>query len=384
MKITAVDSWLVHVPFKEDIHWASGKRSGVTRLVTRITTNAGIVGWGETISLIDAVPAVFEKVVKPLAIGYPVASVERFSRHVLGAGYYHHKRAAVMAMAGLEMAMWDALGKACQQPLHRLWGGLFREKVAAAAYLFLPDPGACAEKAAWFADQGYAAFKVKIGYSAERDVAIVQALRGRLGADAHIRADVNGAWYPGTARRILHSLEPFDLAYVEQPLPVEDVRGHARLRAAQAVPIAIDEGAYTLEEILEIVRADAADVVLLDPHESGGLWQTLKAGGLTEAANIPVTLHSGAELGLSQAAYLHLAASMPNMVLAIDTERAYLAGDVVRNPPLLEDGYFTVPQGPGLGVEPDISLLEQYAVETIPCAYLDPDRPGWFSVKPAY
>lgn len=383
MRIVKVDWWLVSVPFAEDILWASGRRTGATRLVTRIHTDDGITGWGETISLIDAVPSVFEKVVARLAVGYEVADVERFGRHVLGAGYYHHKRAAVMACAAVEMAMWDALGKRAGLPLHALWGGRWRSRVAASAYLFTPEPTACADKAARFLDQGYTTFKVKIGFDERADVALLEAVRARIG-DHALRADVNGAWYPGTARRLLERMRGLDLAYVEQPLPLENLAGHAALRSSQPVPIALDESAYTLEDVGQIVRADAADVVLLDPHESGGLWQAIKAAAVCEAVDLPVTLHSGAELAISQAAYVHLAAAIPNMSIAIDTERAYLGADIAPDAPLLEDGSFVVPDGPGLGVTPDVELLDRYRVDAIRGAYLDEGRPGWFPTKPAY
>lgn len=383
MKIVGTSHWLVRMPFNEDILWASGKRTGTTRLIVRIETDTGIVGWGETICLIETVRAVFEAVVAKVAVGYPVADVDRFGRHVLGAGYYHHKRAAVMAIAAMEMAMWDALGKQAGLPLHALWGGLWRDRVQASAYLFLPAPEACADKAERFLDAGYTTFKAKIGFDERNDVDLLTAVRDRIGAHP-LRADVNGAWFPGTAKRLLRKLEDLDLAYVEQPLPTDDIAGHSLLRAQCTTPIALDESAYTLEDILSIVRADAADVVLLDPHEAGGLWQTLKAAGLCEAANLPVTLHSGAELGFSQAAYLHLAASIPNMTLAIDTESAYLADDVTLDPPRILDGAFTVPTGPGLGVSPDMDKLETYRVTEISGAYLDEARPGWFPTKPAY
>lgn len=383
MKITHVSHWMLRIPLTESIAWASGARTGATRLVCKIQTDAGIVGWGETICLIEPVRAVFERIVAPLALGYAPSQVERFGRHVLGAGYYHHKRAAVMAIAAMEMAMWDALGKAADQPLHALWGGLWRERVPASAYLFLADPKACADKAAWFLDQGYGTFKAKIGFGEAADYAILAAVRARIG-DAPLRADVNGAWHPGTARRQLRRFEALDLAYIEQPLPLENLEGHAHLRRAQSTPVALDESAYTLEDVAAIVRADAADVILLDPHEAGGLWQTIKSAAIAEGADLPVTLHSGAELGISQAAYIHLAASIPNMNLAIDTERAYLAADVVRNPPALKDGAYEVPMAPGLGVEVDEAALETYRVGDIAGAYLDPARPGWFPTKPAF
>ena len=107
------------------------------------------------------------------------------------------------------------------------------------------------------------------------DIALTRAVRGAIGATPPLRLDVNGAWTPGTARRQLRKLPEFDPFYVEQPLELDDLDGHALLRKVQSVPIALDESAYTLNDVGNIVRADAADVILLDPHEAGGLWQTV-------------------------------------------------------------------------------------------------------------
>ena len=383
MRITKVDHWLVRMPFTEDILWGSGRRIGTTRLICRIETDAGIIGWGETISLIANVPAVFADVVAPLAIGYPVADAERFHRHVLGAGFYHHKRAAVMAICAIEMAMWDALGKQANLPLYAMWGGRWRKDVEAAAYLFTNDPEGLSERLKRFLDLGYTTFKVKIGFDERSDITLAETSRKVIG-DHPLRLDVNGAWNPATAKRQLEKLRVFDPAYVEQPLELDDLAGHAALVARSTVPIALDESAYTLSDVGNIIRANAADVVLLDPHEAGGLWQTIKAAAICEAVGIRVTLHSGAELALSQSAYIQLAASLPNMSIAIDTERAYLGGDISPNPPVLKDGRFEVPEGPGLGVEMDIEMLEKYRVPGIAGAYLDTERKDWFPVKPAY
>jgi L-rhamnonate dehydratase len=383
LRITKVDHWLVRMPFTEDILWGSGRRIGTTRLICRIETDAGLIGWGETISLIANVPAVFAEVVAPLAIGYPVADVERFHRHVLGAGFYHHKRAAVMAICALEMAMWDALGKSANLPLFALWGGRWRKDVEAAAYLFTNDPRGLSDRLKRFVDRGYTTFKVKIGFDERSDIVLAETARKVIG-DLPLRLDVNGAWNPATAKRQLCKLRACDPAYVEQPLELDDLAGHAALVARSDIPIALDESAYTLSDVGNIVRANAADVVLLDPHEAGGLWQTVKAAAICEAVGIPVTLHSGGELALSQSAYIHLAASLPNMSIAIDTERAYLGDDIAANAPVLKDGRFQVPESPGLGVDVDLAKLEKYRVSEIAGAYLDTERRDWFPVKPAY
>jgi len=384
LAIRSLRRFLVRVPVRTPIEWGSGVRTGVTRLLVELTTEGGVVGWGETICLLDAIPAVLDKVVMPLAIGRGVDEVERFHRHVLGAGYYHHKRAAVMAMCAVEMAMWDAFGKVCGQPLCRLWGGRFRERIALSAYLLQRDPGIVADDARAYLAQGYQTFKLKIGYDERSDVELTRIVREVIGPDRPLRLDVNGAWTPGTAKRQLHRLLPFDPAYVEQPLELDDLAGHVALRVSQSIPIALDESAYTLQDVGNIVRAQAADVILLDPHEAGGLWQTVKAAAIAESVGLPVTLHSGGELALSQAAYLHLAASIPNMTLAIDNELQHLAGDIAAKPFAIDQGLLTVPDAPGLGVDVDLDLVAKYEVQDITGAYLDPRRPGWFPVKPAY
>ncbi|MEO8485773.1 MAG: mandelate racemase/muconate lactonizing enzyme family protein [Betaproteobacteria bacterium] len=384
LAIASIRRWLVRIPVTSPIIWASGVRTGVTRLIVELTTRGGLVGWGETICLLDAIPAVLDRVVIPLAIGRGVGDAERLHRHVLGAGYYHHKRAAVMAMCAVEMAMWDAFGKACGQPLYRIWGGEWRRRIPLSAYLLESEPVKLVEDARRYRAAGYETFKLKIGYDERSDLELTRLVREVIGPDTPLRLDVNGAWTPGTAKRQCQRLLPFDPAYIEQPLELDDLDGHARLCASQPIPIALDESAYTLQDVGNIVRMRAADVILVDPHEAGGLWPTVKAAAVAESVGIPVTLHSGGELGFSQAAYLHLAASIPNLSLAIDNEITHLAGDVIHERFQVEHGTLTVPDGPGLGVTLDRAAVEHYQVEDISGAYLDPRRPGWFPTKPAY
>jgi glucarate dehydratase len=383
LQVVAARHWKVAMPFVTALEWGSGKRPAATRLIVELTLANGTVGYGETICLLEFIEPVLVNTIFPIALAHRASDVERFSRHVFGAGYYHHKRAAVMAMAAVEMAMWDAVGRSSGLPLHALWGGAYRQQVEVAAYLFGTDAHALHRSAQRFMDQGYRSFKVKIGMTAVSDLTNVEAVRAAVG-DCHLRADVNGAWTPGTARRMLDKLKAFDLQYIEQPLELDDLHGHAELRRMQPIPVALDESAYTLADVGNIVRSSAADVILLDPHEIGGLWQTIKAAAIAESVGIPVTLHSGGELGFSQAAYVHLAASIPNMTIAIDSERAYLSDDVVMAQPPLIDGCFAVPEEPGLGVAPDFAKIERYKTSVIQGAYLDASRPGWFSTKPAY
>lgn len=383
MQVVACRHWRVAMPFREALKWGSGARPAATRLVVEVTLANGVKGYGETICLLEFIEPVLVHTIMPIVLSHQATDIERFTRHVLGAGYYHHKRAAVMALAAVEMALWDARGRHLGQPLWALWGGAYRQQVEVSAYLFGTDAQRLQDSARRFLDLGYRSFKVKIGMDEASDISNVEAVRSAVGA-LPVRADVNSAWTPGTARRTLEKLRPMDLQYVEQPLELDDLLGHAQLRQMQPVPIALDESAYTLADVGNIVRMGAADVILLDPHEIGGLWQTLKAAAIAEAAGIPVTLHSGGELGFSQSAYVHLAASIPNLSISIDSERDYLAGDVVTEPPQVRDGAFGLSDRPGLGVEPDFDQLERRRAPRIQDPYLDPARPGWFATKPSY
>lgn len=371
------------MPFSQALEWGSGSRPAATRLLVEITLANGVKGYGETICLLEFIEPVLVSTVFPIALQHRAQDVERLTRHVLGAGYYHHKRAVVMAMAAVEMAMWDAQAKVAGQSLSDLWGGVYRSSVEVAAYLFGTSATALETSAKRFADAGYRSFKVKIGMDPASDISNVEVVRKTVGS-LPLRADVNSAWTPGTARRTLEQLRAYDLQYIEQPLELDDLQGHADLRRMQPVPVALDESAYTLADVGNIVRSSAADVILLDPHEIGGMWQVIKAAAVAESVGIPVTLHSGGELGFSQAAYIHLAASIPNMSISIDSERHYLSDDVVIDPPRVENGMFSIPVGPGLGMTPDFAKIERYQVSKIRGAYLDAARPGWFSTKPNY
>ncbi|MDX2030501.1 MAG: mandelate racemase/muconate lactonizing enzyme family protein [Blastocatellia bacterium] len=381
--ITGIEHRMISVPFHKAAEWAAGKRPGTTRLIIQVRTAEGIVGVGETICLWEFVEPVLARTIVPLALGQDALEIERLCRKIEGAGYYHHQRAMVAALGGFEMALWDLVGKRAGMPLHQLWGGAFRNPIPMIAYLQSKNPDEVAAEAAAAVERGIGTIKVKIGMSPETDLEIVRAARAAA-PQAKLRADVNGAWTIGTAKRMMRQLEQYDLEFVEQPLPLDDLPGHAALRRLFSTPIALDESAYTIQDVLAIVRHEAADVILLDPHQAGGLLRCRKAAAIAEAAGIPVTLHSGAELGVSTAAYLHLAASLPNLMLAVDNQYDNLVDDVIDAPHRFSNGACPLPTGPGLGVTLAPEKLERYRADRIADPYLDPARPDWFPTKPQY
>lgn len=384
MKITSVETRLLYVPFAQPQVWASGARPGSTRLLVTLQTDEGLTGYGETICLHEFIQPVLEKTIAPLVIGEDPHNIERVHRKVEGAGYYHHKRAAVAALAGVELAMWDLVGKSAGKPLHQLWGGCFRRLIPTIAYLHVRPPAELAEEAADYVAKGWTTVKVKIGMDPTNDIEAMRAVREAIGPEVRLRADVNGAWTPGTARRQLVKLEELDLEFVEQPLMLDDLVGHAALRRSSRVPICIDEGAFTTTDVLTIIRLEAADVILVDGHEAGGWFQARKQAAIAEAAGIPVGIHSGGELGLSLAANLHLAAATPNLTIAIDSNYHGMPDDIITERFSYQGGALAVPEGPGLGVEIDWDKVERYTTDRIHDPYVNRERPDWFTMKPAY
>jgi glucarate dehydratase len=383
-RIAMIDVQRVFVPFKHVVEWSAGKRPGTTRLILRVETADGMVGLGETICLLEFVEPVLRNTMIPLALGEDAFNIERITKKIEGAGYYHHKRAMVAALAGLEMALWDLVGKYAGLPLYKLWGGVYRDRVPAVAYLQSSDLDHLAAEAVSSVAQGFTTIKLKIGMGERSDIDVVRVVRDAAGPHIKIRADVNGAWTIGTAKAQLRKLEAFDLEYLEQPLPLEDLQGHAMLRRMTCIPIALDESAYTLSDVMAIIKHDAADLILVDPHEAGGLHATRKAAAVAEAAGLPVTIHSGSELGVSQSANLHLAMSIPNVMCAIDSMYHNQSDDLITNPFQYERGTLRAPNGPGLGVELDLEKLSALRTNTIANPYLNPERPEWFPTKPQY
>lgn len=382
MKIGRVEITRVSVPFTEAIEWASGRREGTSRLLVRVETDEGIVGWGETFAHVF-VEAVLRHCI-PLVIDVDPHDIEYIHGKIEGAGFYHHKRASTYASCAIEMACWDIIGKATGEPLFRLLGGKLRGMIPCAAYLLnIASPEAMARQAEEYKKQGYKTIKVKIGKDKNSDISIIDAVRTAIGTNIELRADVNGAWTIATAKRQLKKLEKYDLEYVEQPVKSEDLQGLRELRSMSSIPIAVDESAFTDEDVLSIITARAADVILIDPHEAGGLWEAKKQAAIAEAAGIPVGIHRAGELGISKAALLHLAASTPNMFLAID-DFQILSDDIIKEQLREVDGSLIVPERPGLGVEVDDQKLARYQSDVYYSPYLNQRDPNWFPQKPAY
>jgi L-alanine-DL-glutamate epimerase-like enolase superfamily enzyme len=361
VKITKVETTAVRTPMREPLVWPGGTRESASGLLVQIHTDEGLVGVGEapgptlpTIrTIIDDELSQFLVGQDPLRVEWLVHRMEEFSRNWSGIANY--------AIAGLEIGLLDLKGKALGVPVTELLGGFCRDRVAVVGYLFIDEPEAAARKAGAFVDAGYTELKLKVGRSFEQDHDTLAAIRDRVGPDVKIRIDANMIWSVPAAIKWIRGLERFDLQYVEQPVLDFDVQGLAQVRRSVSVPIAADEACTDMRSALELIKADACDVLVVYPSEAGGLTKARQIGALADAAGKWCTIGSWAELGVATAGNLHVVAASANFPFASDTHYPLQEFDVLGERLEMSDGLVEVPRGPGLGVVLDAAEVERLA-----------------------
>lgn len=366
MRITGLTTTPVAVPYRTDEVWAFGTRSGQISVLLELETDEGVVGLGEAAAYPSAeiVLAAF-RTVEPLVLGEDPLAIERLVHRIDLVGTWHHVRASSPAIAAVEMACWDVLGKVCGQPLVTLLGGKFRDRVEYFYYTARADPDELAEEGRRATDAGFGTCYVKAVHDDPRlDVERVAALRDGAGPSARIRVDANEAWSPGTAIRTVRAMEASGLELVEQPVSGRNLAEMAHVRSRIDTPLLANEASWTRHDQLAVLRAGAADALSADNQADGGLLNLKRSAGICEAAGIPVVKHSLGELGVALAAATHAIAATPTFRCANQAYGALLDDDVIAGPVGLDGydgGFREVPTGPGLGVELDSEKVARYA-----------------------
>jgi L-alanine-DL-glutamate epimerase-like enolase superfamily enzyme len=367
MRITRLATTPVAVPYRTEEVWAFGRRSGQISVLLEMHTDEGVVGLGEAAAYpsADIVLAVF-RTIEPLVVGEDPMAIERLIRKIDLVGTWHHIKGSSPAIAAVEMACWDVLGKVCGQPLVNLFGGRFRDSVEYFYYVARTAPDEVAAEGRRAAAGGFGTCYVKAVHDdPRRDVERVAALRDGAGPDMRIRVDANEAWSPGAAVQMIRKLERYDLELVEQPVSGRNLSEMAYVRSRVDTPLLANEASWTRHHQLEVIRHGAADVIEVDNQMDGGLANLRRSAGMCETAGLPVIKHSLGELGVALAATTHALAATPNFRYANQAYGALLTDDIVKGfgGPIenYTNGCLKVPMGPGLGVELDRGKVEQYA-----------------------
>jgi L-alanine-DL-glutamate epimerase-like enolase superfamily enzyme len=369
MKITDVEAIHLRLPNVAEI--ADGTQDV---LVVRLHTDSGLVGVGEVTSQSYVCKAVFEaprsaarrQGLANLLRGQDPLDVEGLWQHM----YYHTNRygrrgAAIHAISGADIALWDLRGKILGKPVYELLGGAHRASVRAyASYLFGDSPRETADLARLALDTGLTAVKFgwgPFGRDPALDVAHVEAARRVLGERCELMVDAGHAWDVATAQQRIPLLQPFRLTWLEEPLSQDDLRGYAALCPESLVPIAAGEGEVTRWGFEDLIER-GVQVVQPDVAFCGGLTVCREVSQLARAAGRRCVPHCFST-GINLTASLHWMAADPNGDLVEYCLRpSPLMRHLVRNLPPLLEGRVPVPSGPGLGIELDEEVLERFRV----------------------
>jgi L-alanine-DL-glutamate epimerase-like enolase superfamily enzyme len=364
MKIVGLQTNFVTVPFEKAEVWAWGRRPGISAMLIELHTDEGMVGCGECVlthSSFEIMQLIAESA-KRFVIGETPFNVEKIARDFYGlTGWHFQKIVANHVFAGIEIALWDLIGKSSGKPLYQLLGGGYRDAMTYSVYITRDKPEVMSKEAQKYLELGYTTFDVKLGIDPKNDIEIVGTVRDAIGSDAELRVDANQMWSPGRALRNIKKLERYDLQYVEQPVPATDLNSMAMLRKRTAVPIAADESASTLQDVHNIIAREAADVILLDARKMGGLLACKKAAAAAEAAERPVVMHTSGELGVAATAFAHVVVSTPNFIMGNQCLYQYLTDDILPAKLTIERNRLRLSDSPGLGVTPDMSKVSRYS-----------------------
>jgi L-alanine-DL-glutamate epimerase-like enolase superfamily enzyme len=360
MRIKDVKATVLSVPFKKKLASSPWPRSRSAVLV-RVITDDGIEGVGEAfgVGAPAVVAAVIERVLKPLLQGEDPAAIERLWDKMYRATIvYGRKGLMTIAMSGVEVALWDIVGKTRGQPVYQMLGGLAQERWRAyISLLRVNDRRELVRDIKGYVDEGFTAVKLH-----QTDVESVKIVREALGDDVDLMLDVNCIWTPQTSIVMARKLEEYGTLWLEEPVwPPDDLDGSAAVAEAVDIPIAGGENEYTRWGFKDVLEKRAFDILQPDVIKAGGLLECKKIAGMAEAWNIPVAPHCWCS-PVGTAAILHLIASTPSCIFAeIPPE---LTADILKKPIAFRKGLVEVPKGPGLGIELDEKTIAKYTVKT--------------------
>ncbi|HUY15422.1 MAG TPA: mandelate racemase/muconate lactonizing enzyme family protein [Terriglobia bacterium] len=369
MKITQIEPIILRLPqVTEDIDGTQDD------LLIRVETDEGLVGWGE----VDSSPEVARAAVeahashgiahglREILIGRDPFDIEQLWDLMYRKTFYFGRQGPVLhAMSGIDIALWDILGKAINKPVHKLLGGSYRTQARAYASVLMPQTPAAVERLAREqVAQGYTAMKFgwgPLGSNEDRDVELIAAARSGAG-DAELMIDIGQKYTVKQAIRVAERIEKYRLNWLEEPLPPDDFEGYKRLTATVPINIAAGEAESGHRAFRRLIEECRLDVIQPDISRVGGLTEVRKVATLVEDANARLVPHAF-KTGILLSACLHLIAALPKTeLLEYSLTNSPIRNDLLLQPIRVVQGYVQVPEKPGLGIEINPEVVARYRV----------------------
>jgi D-galactarolactone cycloisomerase len=342
----------------------------------KLTTEDGSVGWGEAFAPARTTATLIEELFADKIVGMDPFAVESLAEQSYMEGYHFGGSAIVQcALSGIDVAMWDLIGKQVNKPVHQILGGKTTKSITAyASTMYVTewgqDPSKPIERAV---EEGFTAAKIKIGRGFEDDIERVRTAREILGDDASLMVDFNGNYRPKQVARSVENLSEFDIAWIEEPVPPENYSGYRQVRDLVDIPIAAGEAHYNRFEFKRLIDDRTVDIVQPNLGRCGGFSEARRIADMATTENVAVRPHVwNSSIGL--AAAIQFAASVPEyphsdyvpepLLFEFDRSENPLRDNLLMEPIDPTGGVLEVPQGPGLGVSVDEAVVEQYRIDT--------------------
>jgi len=364
----------VERPFTSSRGWLYKTRGSC---IVEIETNDGVVGWGECYGPAAVSKAYIESQFAPRIIGRDAFDVEVIWEDLYNRIKDYGPRGMVTsAMSGIDIALWDIIGKSCGKPIHKLIGGAQRSEVTAyATGLYFIDMERLVEEAVEeardYVEQGFVAVKMKIGLGDPKlDIRRVAAVREAVGDTTRLMVDANHCFTVPQAIRLGRELEQLNVEWFEEPISPEDIDGYVEVTRALDMAVAGGENEFTRWGFRDLVVRKAMDIVQPDVCAAGGISECRKIAALASAHGVECVPHAwGSAIGL--AATLQFLAALPDQPPSFRPMPPLLEFEQCENPfrdylsvePIVQlRGQVKIPAGPGLGIEIDRTVLNRYRV----------------------
>lgn len=387
MKITRITSHVLDYEMPEELGYSQQFYARRTCHLVEVETDEGITGWGECFgpgAIAVANKGIVEGVIQPMILGRDPMDRDVIWHHVYNMLRDHgQKGMPLQALSGVDIALWDIAGKVAGLPIWAMIGGRFRKDVPVYGYGMMLRREPVAEMAARFRDEaaaikaaGFAATKMKVGLGVKEDAILAEAVRDGVGDVFPFMVDANHCYTTSDAFRMGRVLEDLDAYWFEEPIAPEDLDGYAELRAGLTINIAGGEAEFNRWGWRRLLEARGLDIAQPEVCALGGISEYLRVLALCHAHFTPVINHVWGS-AIAVTTNLHLLAAMPPIpgglhpwepMLEFDTTDNKFRDDLLTEPLNIQaqvkanGGRVTIPDAPGLGVEPDRDVLDHYRI----------------------
>lgn len=367
MRVSSVTPFLIPGAARPDA-WCAQK----PWLFVRVETDEGTVGWGEVYTLTgrESAQVALVHALAARVVGKPIANIREFIDDTYrGFGEQRIGIDVYAAASGIELALWDALGRSLNTPVHALLGGACSDRVPAYANLFSERPlslDALTDKARSYVDAGFQTLKFYPFWHVETDgdgVRRVEALRNAIGPDIGLAIDLSRHLSPHRARNICGRLDPFDLAWVEDPIDASNVAALRDLSNQITQPLMVGETRAGVGDFVTLLQSRAVAMINPDIAVCGGMLVMRDIAALATANEITFSLHNYNSMTIGLAASIHCAAGVPRVgPVEFFPELADAIDAVCPDRPHPVDGWFEMPTDPGWGVTFDEAKMSEFRV----------------------